>query len=110
MPDLTSVYFKYYSFAKQLIKSNNMHMKRLAFISFLIITSCSSTPPIPEEQDFLLQSDQIAQIEKKDQTIIHSCVETVRSQSVGVREYYRDLIARNGWDCVKYAKEIAAEA
>ena len=63
----------------------------------------------PEEQDFLLQSDQIAQIEKKDQTIIHSCVETVRSQSVGVREYYRDLIARNGWDCVKYAKEIAAE-
>ncbi len=86
-----------------------MHMKRLAFITFLIITGCSSTPPIPEEQDFLLQSDQIAQIEKKDQTIIHSCVETVRSQSVGVREYYRDLIARNGWDCVKYAKEIAAE-
>jgi len=87
-------------------------MKRLAFISFLLITGCSSTPPIPpipEEQDFLLQSDQIAQIEKKDQTIIHSCVETVRSQSVGVREYYRDLIARNGWDCVKYAKEIAAE-
>ena len=40
-------------------------MKRLAFISFLIITGCSSTPPIPEEQDFLLQSDQIAQIEKK---------------------------------------------
>ena len=72
-----------------------MHMKRLAFISFLVITGCSSTPPIPEEQDFLLQSDQIAQIEKKDQTIIHSCVETVRSQSVGVREYYRDLIARN---------------
>ena len=33
----------------------------------------------------------------------------MRSQSVGVREYYRDLIARNGWDCVKYAKEIAAE-
>ena len=46
-------------------------MKRLAIISFLIITGCSSTPPIPEEQDFLLQSDQIAQIEKKDQTIIH---------------------------------------
>ena len=45
-------------------------MKRLAFISFLIITGCSSTPPIPEEQDFLLQSDQIAQIEKKDQSII----------------------------------------
>ena len=46
-----------------------MHMKRLAFFSFLIITGCSSTPPIPEEQDFLLQSDQIAQIEKKDQTM-----------------------------------------
>ena len=33
----------------------------------------------------------------------------MRSKSVGVRGYYRDLIARNGWDCVKYAKEIAAE-
>ena len=72
------------------------------------VTSCMRGV-FKEEQDFLLQSDQIAQIEKKDQTIIHSCVETVRSQSVGVREYYRDLIARNGWDCVKYAKEIAAE-
>ena len=52
-----------------------------------------------------------------DSTLVHQRfvseqfqrVETVRSQSVGVREYYRDLIARNGWDCVKYAKEIAAE-